>query len=254
MNGHFPESPLADQFVPYYFQIANLLRRRIELGDLAPGMKLPNEHELAGLFGVSKMPVRQALSLLASEGLLRRRRGQGTFVAENLKKPKMLKLTGIIEDYVIQGMEGTLHLLAQESLPAPPQLADFFQVPQGEEIVRFRRVREVEDTPICYVSNYLRADLAKRVRRADLDRFGMFRIIEKRLGLAVRHVQQTIEARTADSEVAEHLSLEITAPVMYVETFVYGDHRMPLEFSQNFFRGDRYKYSVDLMSDGRRAG
>src|SRR3989304_662154 len=117
MNGHFPESLLADQFVPYYFQIANLLRRRIELGDLAPGMKLPNEHELAGLFGVSKMPVRQALSLLASEGLLPRRPVQGNIVAGNLKKPKMLKLTGIIEDYVIQGMEGTLHLLAQESLP-----------------------------------------------------------------------------------------------------------------------------------------
>lgn len=254
MNGHFPESPLTDQFVPYYFQIAGLLRRRIELGDLAPGMKLPNENEIARLFGVSKMPVRQALALLASEGLLHRRRGQGTFIAENLKKPKTLKLTGIIEDFATQGMEGTLRFLAEDALPAPPQLDEFFRIPPGETVVRFRRVRAVEGAPICYVSNYLPAGLAGRVRRADLDKFGMLWILEKRLALPVRHVQQTLEARTADSEVAGRLSIEITAPVMYAETFVYGDGRAPLEFSQNFFRGDRYKYSIDLTSGGRGAG
>ena len=254
MNRHFAHSQLTDPSVPYYFQIANLLRRRIGHGDLAPGMKLPNELELAHIFGVSKMPVRQALSLLASEGLLRRRRGQGTFISENLRKPKMLKLTGIIEEHVIQGMEGVLRLLGDEILPAPPHLADFFQISPGEELVRYRRVRVVEGTPICYVSNHVHAATAKRIRRSDLDKFGMFRLLEKRLGSPVRHVQQTIEARTADSEVAEHLSLEITAPVMYVETYVYGEGRTPLEYSQNFFRGDRYKYSVDLTSDGRRIG
>lgn len=253
MDVQLSESQLADQYVPYYFQIANLLRRKIEQGEFAPGMKLPNENQIASTFGVSKMPVRQALSLLAAEGLLRRRRGQGTFIADNFKKPKMLKLTGIIEDYASQSTEGTLHLLGEETVPAAPLLAEFFQIPREEELVCFRRIRKVEASPICYVSNYVTANLAARIERSDLGRLGMFDILEKRLGLPVRHVHQTIEARTADSEAAEYLAAEITAPVMYVETFVYGDGRMPLEFSRNFFRGDRYKYSVDLRSEGRHA-
>lgn len=250
----FSAGQLTDPFVPYYFQIASLLRRQIEQGELAAGARLPGEAELAGTFGVSKMPVRQALSLLAAEGLLNRKRGRGTFVARNFRTPKMFKLTGIIEDFAVQSAEGVLRLLSAENVPATAQLAGFFRVPEGEAIARFRRLRMVGDVPICYVSNYLRTEAAKRIRKADLRTLGMLRIIEKRLGAPIRHVHQTVEARTADSEVAEHLSLEVTAPVLYAETFIYGESGEPVEFSRNFFPGGRYKYSVDLVSDGQGPG
>jgi DNA-binding GntR family transcriptional regulator len=66
-------------------KLADSLREAIEeeitTGTLAPGARL-EEVQLAARFGVSRTPVREALNLLAGEGLLESRRGRGMFVAE----------------------------------------------------------------------------------------------------------------------------------------------------------------------------
>ena len=50
-----------------------------------PGDKLPNEIDLALELGVSRTTLREAENNLAALGILERRRGKGTFVAENKK-------------------------------------------------------------------------------------------------------------------------------------------------------------------------
>ena len=64
---------LSDRFVPYYYQIANLLREKIEGREYSPGDRLPGEIELARSFGVSRVPVRHALSLRAWHFCLEKR-------------------------------------------------------------------------------------------------------------------------------------------------------------------------------------
>ncbi|HWP79963.1 MAG TPA: FCD domain-containing protein [Candidatus Acidoferrum sp.] len=49
-----------------------------------PGDKLPNENELAVLFGVSRITSRGAIGLLVSQGVLKVVRGRGTYVSDNL--------------------------------------------------------------------------------------------------------------------------------------------------------------------------
>ncbi len=51
-------TPFTDNSVPYYYQIAKLLRQRVEHGDLAPGVKLSNEMDLGMMFGVNRVPIR----------------------------------------------------------------------------------------------------------------------------------------------------------------------------------------------------
>jgi DNA-binding GntR family transcriptional regulator len=62
-------------------QVERDLRRRIDVGELASEAKLPSEAELARDYGVSRETLRRALESLASAGVLRTRRGSGTFVA-----------------------------------------------------------------------------------------------------------------------------------------------------------------------------
>jgi GntR family transcriptional regulator, transcriptional repressor for pyruvate dehydrogenase complex len=52
--------------------------------DLAPGSKLPSEHQLARQFGVSRSAVREAISAVASLGLLEIRKGAGMFARSPL--------------------------------------------------------------------------------------------------------------------------------------------------------------------------
>ncbi len=65
---------------PIYRQLKEIIRRRIEDGEFMPGERIPTEYELCDMFGVSRAPVRQALSELVNEGLLNRQQGSGTFV------------------------------------------------------------------------------------------------------------------------------------------------------------------------------
>ena len=53
----------------------------IERGDLQPGARLPSERELARIFGVSRLAVREAAHRLEARGLVASRRGSGAFVA-----------------------------------------------------------------------------------------------------------------------------------------------------------------------------
>ena len=55
---------------PKYQTVADTLRREIQSGQYDETMLLPTEQALCGQFQVSRQTVRQALSLLASEGLI----------------------------------------------------------------------------------------------------------------------------------------------------------------------------------------
>jgi DNA-binding FadR family transcriptional regulator len=61
--------------------IAEELRRRIRVGELRPGERLPGHRDLAAGFSVSLGSVREAISMLVSDGLIETRAARGTYVA-----------------------------------------------------------------------------------------------------------------------------------------------------------------------------
>jgi DNA-binding GntR family transcriptional regulator len=63
---------------PLWQQLADLLRGRIERGELTG--RLDAETALAQHYGISRDTVRRALACLAGDGLIRSTRGRGTFV------------------------------------------------------------------------------------------------------------------------------------------------------------------------------
>jgi DNA-binding FadR family transcriptional regulator len=68
--------------------VAQHLTRMIECGDLAPGVRLPTEHELTSALNVSRTALREAVAALKAEGLLVSRRGAGVFVpVEGPRRP-----------------------------------------------------------------------------------------------------------------------------------------------------------------------
>lgn len=62
--------------------ISSELMKLIEIGKYPPGSKLPTENELAAQFGVSRAPIREALSVLKAAGLVTSRQGGGNYVEE----------------------------------------------------------------------------------------------------------------------------------------------------------------------------
>lgn len=66
-----------------YMQIYNQILSEIQSGSFKIGDKLPAERELCEQFGVSRAPIRQALSALELNGVIYSRQGEGAFVKSN---------------------------------------------------------------------------------------------------------------------------------------------------------------------------
>ena len=85
-----PLPPLQkDDFKPLYAQLTEAIGQYIKLNNLGPGAPLPSETDIMNHYGVSRVTARQALQRLATEGLVKKVQGKGTFVAEP-------RITGIL--------------------------------------------------------------------------------------------------------------------------------------------------------------
>ena len=87
--------------LPIYYQIKQTIKTWIINREFSPGGKIPSEHELAERFGVSRLAVRQATGQLTQEGFLVGRRGEGTFVTDNvgLIESYHFEFRGLIDDF-----------------------------------------------------------------------------------------------------------------------------------------------------------
>ncbi len=95
-----------NELMPLYYQIGNQLREQILSGRLTPGSKLPAEDMLARQFGVAKLTLRNALGKLAQEGLIKRFKGKGTFIADEICGKE--KTVSVIFDFHDQVMPSTI--------------------------------------------------------------------------------------------------------------------------------------------------
>ena len=93
-----------DSHIPYYIQLMETQKEKVQAGTRAPGDQIPGEQDLCELYGVSRTVVRQALLELELEGVINRRKGRGTFIAlPKISEGLVQKLTGFYQDMVERG-------------------------------------------------------------------------------------------------------------------------------------------------------
>ena len=96
----------APAFSPLYQQIKTLMTRSLQAGEWRPGEAIPSETELAARFRVSQGTVRKAIDELATENLLVRRQGKGTFVATHSEQHLKYRFLKLMPDAGDPGSEG----------------------------------------------------------------------------------------------------------------------------------------------------
>jgi DNA-binding GntR family transcriptional regulator len=65
---------------PVYVQVADILRARIESGQLLPDRPVPSESQLQQEFGVARGTARKAIALLREQGFVVTVKGRGSYV------------------------------------------------------------------------------------------------------------------------------------------------------------------------------
>ena len=160
-----------------YREIEQWLRTLVE--GARPGDPLPSEAELCERFSVSRMTVRQALQELTNDGLVERRRGQGTFVAHRPVHRRPGVFLSFTEEMHRRGVQATSRLL-QAGLDDPrrPEAEDLGLAP-GSQVVRVVRVRLADGVPVALEDAALVPGLAG-VLEEDLGGGSLHRALERR--------------------------------------------------------------------------
>src|SRR5690242_11908209 len=109
--------------MPRYAQLADVFRQRIARNVWPPGTKLPTLEALMGEFGVARVTVRQAMELLAREGLVSPERGRGTFVTAQPQRDKRLVLETSLQALADVYRDDRPNLTLIDEASASPRLA-----------------------------------------------------------------------------------------------------------------------------------
>jgi GntR family transcriptional regulator len=237
-----------DSPIPYYIQVRDVLRTRIQDGRWQTGDRLPGEVELCGMFDVSRTVIRQALNDLVYKGLLVRRKGKGTFVAgPKIRESLIQKLTGFYQDMVEQGYTPVTQVLKQAQVPASPRVAAYLSIAPGTATIEIERLRFVHDEPIQLTTTYLPYDLCRDLLHQDLSNQSLYFFLEQHCGLMIARGHRSVEAVPAGAYEARLLQVKKGAPLIKLDSVSFLSNGTPVEYYHAVHRGDRTRFEVELV-------
>jgi GntR family transcriptional regulator len=168
--------PMVDRStgIPLYLQVADRLERWIEFERLGPGAALPPEAQLQKRYGVSRVTVRSALTLLERRGRIERHQGRGTFVSLPTMERDLIELTSFTEHLASKGLASSSRLVEYERLPhravggrstdpVSPDAPDPDLFPGNDGLVRVVRLRLANEAPIGLHNTLVPLQIAERI-------------------------------------------------------------------------------------------
>lgn len=167
-----------DSDIPLYSQLVSIIKRNISAGTLTPGALLPSEAELCRTFDVSRSTVRQAIGALESEGLVVRKQGRGTFVAE----PKMRRRTENVYSFTSEinamGMTPSSTILEFDIMSPPPDIVSMLELENSSvKIYRFSRIRNVNGQPLILETSFYPTYIYPKLTRELLETHSFYSLL-----------------------------------------------------------------------------
>lgn len=235
--------------VPYYRQLAAILREQIASGMLVPGEKLPSENEMSGIYKVNRHTVRQAMALMNADGLVYKKKGLGTYItpgAGNIIDYKVSRWTRFTENIMKVGHKPTARVLQHAELNAPAGIAGHLRVDPGEKVVLLEFLRFVDDKPFCVTTSYLPSKLVPGILNRITEHSSFYELLDRVYQLKPIRARSVFFAGFPNQEDALALEILLNHPVLKVESTIVLDSGVPLEYSIGRFRADRAKISVEF--------
>jgi GntR family transcriptional regulator len=201
--------------------------------------RVAGEAELMGEFSAPRDAVREALGLLADEGLILRRRGAGTFCSDESFSINV-QVPAVGEPLSRQFGERdrlTVRLLEWTWAPATTAVANRLdEVEAGDECLCVDYLLLRNDRPACVITNYLRrAEAAALSPTQFVDDF--YELLSH-TGRQIRSQDLLLQPRLADPEVAALLDVEVGAPVMWMEQVIRDAAGRAIDFAVVHLHGE----------------
>jgi GntR family transcriptional regulator len=227
--------------IPAYVQVEHDLRRLIRSGI---SMRIPPEVELARLYGVSRVTVRQALEQLAAAGLVKREQGRGTTV---VSRPELaLDLTllrGINEELRAAGVRGHVQLLEQKVEIPPTEVAAALGMQDGEQAVLLRRLAFANESPLSINRSWFPLRLVPGLDRMALDNASVWSALAEHHGIKLVSAESKIEVIESQAEESRILQVRYASPLIRLMRCFVDQSQRRVEYSISLWRTNQMRLS-----------
>lgn len=230
---------------PIWLAIATSLRDNTSEGLYIPGDKLPTEAALAKKFGVNRHTVRHAVSKLVDEGLLRTRRGSGTFVTARPTEYPIGKRVRFHENLLAAGRTPQKRLLHIETRAVSAEEAQVLDIAEGDLVCAFHGLSLSDGLPIAVFESLFPIMRLPGIERALLESRG----VTEALGVAgvtdYTRKSTRLTAVLANATQALHLQMREGDPLLRSTGVNVDLEGQPVEYGRTFFAGDRVTLTLD---------
>ena len=230
--------------IPRYVQLAEVFRQRLDKGHWGPGSILPSIDQLMQEFDVARVTVRQAIALLADEGLLSPQRGRGTFVTGIPGSRRHLRVETTLDDLVaMYSGDRPDHATLAEAV-ADPVLFDKDGI-KAPKYYYMRRVHSRDGERYCVIAIYIDHRVFRRAP-ARFRRELALPVLTSLPELKIASARQTLTISTADVETSRLLGIPVNAPIGEVRRVMCGPDRTVIYLAEVSYRGDYIHLEMDL--------
>ncbi len=222
--------------------LADLLRDEIGGGTYPVGSRFPTEPELQERFGVGRHTIREALKLLAEQGILGRRRKTGTTVlAQRPVAPYVHSLRDLkgLFDFAQSTQLDVRHYGFASSV------AKSFESFSGLREGRWLRVAGVRSTrndqqPLCWSEVFVPEKLAPALEAIQQGDRAIYEVIMDEQGLKLDYVEQEVSATTMPAAMADLLHAGTETAALAVKRRYVANNGQTFELSYNLYPATRY--------------
>lgn len=238
---------------PLYSRVATIIQNKIVSGQYEPGEKLPTENDLVRFYGVSKITVRNALSLLEEDGLIVRNRGKGTFVADAVPANRQIIHTSLT-DMVDSLLQSHIHPLEIKTIQIsesriPKDICTFFNRANSDEITRIRRL-VTHKKVTSFLENYMQPAIADYLTVEELaHKKSIQKILHQKAGLTVTKGEMFLQAIPAEHDISHLLDCQAFDPLIHLQAYFWFAPEEPFEIVSRYFRACNFKYKVTVDTD-----
>lgn len=230
-----------DSHIPLHVQLKDLIKGEIVEGKYEE--KIPSERELMERFSVSRSTVREAVSHLVQDGILKKIHGKGTFITKNKTVQDWLNTLNSFTETVNQmGMKPGARLLSSNEL-------HYFEVGSkifGEQpIYSIARLRTADNLPIAIERHYYERKLGLQISKYNLNKATIYDVIEKDLNITIVEAEQTIRCCSISVEDAELLGLQPNINVLCIERVITGENQQIIEYYQSLLHPELYMLKLN---------
>jgi GntR family transcriptional regulator len=223
----------AGRRTPIWQAIQRYIQDLIAGPDYGPGDRVPSERALAERLGANRMTVRKAIDGLVAMGKLERNGTSGT----RIPRPRV---TRPVDAYTAQGIARIIRagggtpgnkLLHFEQARAVGKIAARLQVPEGAELVVFRRLWTVNSSPFCIETSHLPADRVPGLAAEDLTAGqSLYGLLRDRYGITTRGAERLIGIGVSTELEAKLLHLKPGTAILLLRLLVLDDAGRPIEY------------------------